>query len=60
MNYILLIWMFGQPITQVGPFNALLACESAAGQVMVLGRVRTVCVALDPKPLHWKGKALPK
>jgi len=60
MNYILLIWIFGLPVTQIGPFNALLACERAASQVQTLGRARTVCLALDPKPLHWKGKELPK
>jgi len=60
MKYILIFTLLGYDPQQVGPFDTLMGCERAAGQVATLGKVRTVCVSLTARPHTWNGKAIPK
>ena len=64
MNYVMVLITLGanpQPVT-VGPFDTLMGCERAAGQVETLhARIRTTCLHLKARPHTWKdGKEIPK
>ncbi len=64
MNYILLLFLTGQPVQQVGPFDNIFACEKAAEQAKIASaravsaRAGVACVNLKAKPHHWNGKPL--
>lgn len=64
MTYILFV-IFLNHTAQIGPFPGVFPCEKAAAQVTAAAgyqrpRVRTVCINLQQKALHWNGKELPK
>lgn len=61
MKYILLLMIGTAPPVSVGPFDTLMGCERAAGQVATLhNRLRTVCLDLKARPHTWNGKEIPK
>lgn len=66
MKYILLLFLTGQPMRQIGPFDNIFACEQAAEQARLASsravstRAGAVCINLKAKPHHWNGKDVPK
>jgi len=60
MHYFAILLLNGH-LASVGPFQGVMACETAVNQTRLLAKeAKGICVPVRNLGTHWNGKAVPK